>query len=141
LISATLTKRADGSSDQACLANLSTALATSLAETIGSEAQRQIQRTATQGNSFEVVLYSVLKVPAKVRRAFNEQLVKIAEEVAEGNATDSSRSFTVQAKGNFKTKLEDFLDDLKEQVPELKDARLDSRGGIVYVCIEGKCPQ
>lgn len=141
LPSATIVKSAAGNNDQDCQANLATALATSVAETVGSAAQREIQRVATQGSSFEVVLYSALKVPPKVRKAFKEQLAKVAGDIAEGNATENQRSYTVQAKGNFKSDLEDFLDELKEQLPELKDARMDSRGTIVYICVEGKCPQ
>jgi hypothetical protein len=140
LASGTINKRAIGSSDQSCKANLSTALATSLAETIGTTAQREIQRVATQGESFQVTLYSVLKVPAKVRRSFTEQLQKMSDEFAEGNVTDSSREFIVQAKGNFKTKLEDAIEDMKEGFPEMKDARVDSKGNRVVICIEGKCP-
>jgi len=140
LASGTINKRAIGSSDQACRANLSTALATSLAETVSTTAQREIQRVATQGETFEVTLYSVLKVPAKVRRSFTEQLQKMSDEFSEGNTTDTSREFIVQAKGNFKTKIEDMIEDMKEGFPEMKDARLDSKGNRLVICIEGKCP-
>jgi hypothetical protein len=140
LASGTINKRAIGSSDQTCRANLSTALATSLAETVSTTAQREIQRVATQGETFEVMLYSVLKVPAKVRRSFTEQLQKMTDEFSEGNTTDTSREFIVQAKGNFKTKVEDMMEDMKESFPEMKDARLDSKGNRLVVCIEGKCP-
>lgn len=140
LASGTINKRAIGSSDQTCRANLSTALATSLAETVSTTAQREIQRVATQGETFEVTLYSVLKVPAKVRRSFTEQLQKMTDEFSEGNTTDTSREFIVQAKGNFKTKVEDMVEDMKESFPEMKDARLDSKGNRLVICIEGKCP-
>ncbi len=140
LPSATINKRANGSNDLDCRANLSQALATTVAEQVGSVIQRTAQRVATQGNTFNVTLYSVLKVPAKVRRAFTEQLQKLGEDFSEGNTTDTSREYIIQAKGSFKTKLEDFLDDLKEANPELKDARLDSKGNNLIICIEGKCP-
>ncbi len=140
LFSDTIVKTAYGSDNQMCISNLSTAMATTLAESIGMKAQRDIQKTATQGLSYEVTLYSVLKVPAKVRRAFTEQLQKLSDEVVEGNASETLRSFTVQAKANFKTKLEDVMEDLKEQFPDLKDARFDAKGNRLTVCIEGKCP-
>jgi hypothetical protein len=140
LFSGTLVKSATGSSDQICKANLSQALATNLAETIGTNAQREIQRTATQGASFDVTLYSVLKVPFKVKKAFTEQLQKMGDEFAEGNVTDNSRSFTVQAKGNIKGKIEDLMEELREGFPEMKDARMDVKGNRIVVCIEGKCP-
>lgn len=140
LVSETMVKRAVGSSDQSCKANLSTALATSLAEKIGVNAQKEIQITATQGSSFDVALFSVLKVPAKVRRNFTEKLQKLSDEVVEGNATETIRSFVVQAKGNFKTKIEDLVEDMKEEFPEMKDARMEAKGNQLTICIEGKCP-
>lgn len=140
LFSGTLVKSATGSSDQICKANLSQALATNLAETIGTNAQREIQRTATQGASFDVTLYSVLKVPFKVKKAFTEQLQKMSDEFAEGNVTDTSRTFNVQAKGNIKGKVEDLMEELREGFPEMKDARMDVKGNRITVCIEGKCP-
>lgn len=140
LFSGTLVKSATGSSDQICKANLSQALATNLAETIGTNAQREIQRTATQGSSFDVTLYSVLKVPFKVKKAFTEQFQKMGDEFTEGNVTDTSRSFTVLAKGNIRGKIEDLMEELREIHPEMKDARMDVKGTRIVVCIEGKCP-
>lgn len=140
LPSATINKRATGSNDMDCRANLSQALATTVAEQVGSVVQREVQRVATQGKTFEVTLYSVLKVPAKVRRAFTDQMQKLGEEFSEGNVTDTSREYIVQAKGNFKTKLEDIMEDMKEGNPEMKDARMDSKGNKLIICIEGKCP-
>lgn len=140
LFSGTLVKSATGSSDQICKANLSQALATNLAETIGTNAQREIQRTATQGSSFDVTLYSVLKVPFKVKKAFTEQFQKMGDEFTEGNVTDTSRSFTVLAKGNIRGKIEDLMEELRETHPEMKDARMDVKGTRIVVCIEGKCP-
>ncbi len=140
LFSDTIVKGATGSSDQACRANLSSALATALAEAVGTRAQREIQRTGTQGQSYEIALYSVLKVPFKVKKNFAEQLQKMSDEFVEGNATDTSRNFTVQAKGNFKTKVEDLMEEMKDQFPDMKEARLESKGNRLVVCIEGKCP-
>ena len=144
LFSGTINKTAVGSSDQNCRANLSSALATELAEKIGTTAQREIQRAGTQGQShgqsYEVTLYSVLKVPFKVKKNFSEQLQKMTDEFIEGNATDTARNFTVQAKGSFKTKVEDLMEEMRDSFPEMKEARLESKGNRLVVCIEGKCP-
>jgi len=140
LVSETINKAAVGSSDQSCRANLSSALATELAEKVGTKAQRAIQQAGTQGQTYEVALYSVLKVPFKVKKNFSEQLQKMTDEFVEGNATDTARNFTVQAKGSFKTKVEDLMEEMREGFPEMKDARLESTGNRLVVCIEGKCP-
>lgn len=140
LFSGTISKTAVGSSDQSCRANLSGALATELAEKVGATGQREIQRAGTQGQSYEVALYSVLKVPFKVKKNFSEQLQKMTDEFTEGNTTDTTRNFTVQAKGSFKTKVEDLMEEMRDAFPEMKEARLESKGNRLLVCIEGKCP-
>ena len=140
LFSDTIVASAKGSSDQVCKDNLSQAMATNLAESISTSAVREIQLAATQGSSLEVTLYSVLKVPFKVKKGFTEQLQKMGDEFTEGNSTENSRTFLLQAKGNVKGKVEDLMEELREQLAEMKDARMEAKGNRITICIEGKCP-
>jgi hypothetical protein len=140
LFSGTLIKAATGSSNENCKAQLSQALATGLAETISTNARREVQLTATQGSSFEVTLYSVLKVPYKVKKDFVEKLQKISDEFKDLNQTDTAKSYAVKSKDSVKSKVEDFMEELREQYPEMKNAIMDTKGNRITVCIEGKCP-
>jgi hypothetical protein len=119
LFSSTLTKSATGSSDQNCNANLSNALATELAEKISTSTLQQIQLTATQGSSFDLNLYSVLKVPFKVKKGFTDELKKICDEFAEGNSTETTKSFILQSKSDIKDKVEELMEGFREQLPEI----------------------
>jgi hypothetical protein len=142
LASATLGKRAQGSSDQDCRTNLATALATELAKTVGNEAAKEIQLAATQGQSFYVTLYSNQKVSSSIRRAFTKKLESMVEQIQEGNVTDNSRTFIVQAKKGFRSKLEDFADDLAEENKDaMKGFKLIAKGNRVIICLEGTCPK
>lgn len=127
LASGTINKRAQGSSDQDCRANLATAMASELAKIVGNTATRELQMAATQGQSFYVTLYSKSRVPAKVRREVQEKLQGMAEQFAEDNITDNSRTYVVQAKGNFRGKIQDLVEDMAESVGEMKLASVKSR--------------
>lgn len=141
LASGTINKRAQGSSDQDCRANLATAMASELAQIVGNTATRELQMAATQGQSFYVTLYSKSRVPAKVRREVQEKLQGMAEQFTEDNITDNSRTYVVQAKGNFRGKIQDLVEDMAESVGEMKLASVKSSGNRMVICIEGSCPK
>jgi hypothetical protein len=138
LVTGTLNKRAEGSSDQNCRANLSTALATELAETVGNAATRELQLAATQGQAYTVTLYSESSISRRVGGPFEDGLRSLAGEVREDKRTESSRIYIVSAKGNdFNRRLERLLDDLGEG---MRSAEIKTAGNRVVVCIEGRCP-
>ena len=144
-VSGTIGKRALGSSDQNCRTNLSEALARSLADTVGTSAQRELQQANNQGRTYTVALYSALRVPAKLRRDFSAK-VKALDGVVEvsddSNATEEMRRWTVTAKGNFSEKVEDLIDEVIEaDSSAYKAARFEKRGNRMVFCVEGKCPQ
>lgn len=141
LASGTINKRAQGSSDQDCRANLATAMATELAQIVGNTATRELQMAATQGQSFFVTLYSKTRVPAKVRREVQAKLEGIAEQFSEDNITDNSRTYVIQAKGNFRGKVQDLVDDMAESLGEMRMASMKSSGNRMIICIEGSCPK
>ena len=101
LVSTTIVQRAEGSSDQDCRANLAQAMATNVAAVVGDRITRERQLTASQGSNFDVMLYSALRIPVKVRREFTASLQKLVESMEEGDTTDSSRRWMVAAKGPF----------------------------------------
>ena len=143
-ISGTIVKRALGSSDQNCRANLSEAMARSLADTVGTSAQRELQQAATQGRSYTLALYSSARVPAKLRRDFSAK-VKALDGVVEvnddDNASEGMRRWTVVAKGNFSEKIDDLIDEIVEaDGSAYKAARFEKRGNRMVFCVEGKCP-
>lgn len=140
LISGTLGKRAQGSSDQECRTNLATALATELASTVGNTAAKEVQLAATQGQSFYVTLYSDKKISSAIRREFTKKLEAMGK-IEEGNSTDTSRAWVIQAASGFRTKLEDIVDDLSSANAEAKDAKMIAKGNRVVVCLEGNCPK
>jgi len=138
LASGTLNKRGQGTSDQDCRSNLSTALATELAQTIGNSATRELQLIATQGQSYTVTLYSALRINRRVGVGFEEKLKEVAGNLREDKTTESARTYVVQAKGgDFRRQLERMLDSLGDA---MKDAEVNSKGNRLVVCIEGKCP-
>lgn len=142
LISGTLGKRAQGSSDQDCRTNLATALATELASTVGNTAAKEIQLAATQGQSFYVMLYSAKKVTPGVRRSFTKKLESMVEKYEEDNVTDTSRSFVVQAKTGFRSKLEEFVEDMAEENKDvMKNFKMVAKGNRIVICLEGSCPK
>ena len=141
LVSATIVKRADGSSDQDCRANLAQAMASNVAEVVGNTISRERQLIASQLNSFQVTLYSALRIPAKVRHEFTASLQKMANSVQEGDTTDSTRQWTVAAKGEFKNRLEDLMEEMSGTISEMKEARMKTKGTQIVICIEGKCPE
>jgi hypothetical protein len=142
-VSGTIGKRALGSSDQNCRTNLAEAMARSLADTVGTAAQRELQQAATQGKIYTVAIYSALRLPAKLKREFSAK-VKGLEGVVEvsdaENATEEMRRWTVQAKGNFSEKIDDLIDDIIEGGESYKAARFEKRGNRMVFCVEGKCP-
>jgi hypothetical protein len=142
LISGTLGKRAQGSSDQDCRTNLATALATELASTVGNTAAKEIQLAATQGQSFYVMLYSAKRVAPGVRRSFTKKLETMVEKYEEDNVTDNSRSFVVQAKTGFRSKLEEFVEDMAEENKDsMKNFKMVAKGNRIAICLEGTCPK
>jgi hypothetical protein len=142
LISGTLGKRAQGTSDQDCRTQLATALATELASTVGNTAAKELQLAATQGQSFYVMLYSTQRVAPSVRRSFTKKLESMAEKYEEDNVTDNSRSFVVQAKTGFRSKLEEFVEDLAEENKEsMKNFKMVAKGNRMVICLEGACPK
>jgi len=143
LVSATITKRAEGSIDTNCRDNLAEAMATEVAKTIGEEATQDIQRVAKQGKSYSVTLYSRLDIPARLKRDFKRGIEKLAaspDEIQEGNSSEGVQQWTVTAKGQFKDQLLDLALDIGDKYEEAKKIEVESRGTKIYVCIEGKCP-
>ena len=140
LVSGTLGKRAQGSSDQNCMTNLATALATELAGIIGNSAAREIQLAASQGTSFYITLYSNKKIVPSIRREFTKKLESMGD-TKEENTSDNARAWVIQATGNFKTKIEDLKDDLASAYPEAKNATMLAKGNRLVVCLEGSCPK
>ncbi|MDB5937393.1 MAG: hypothetical protein JWQ01_4737 [Massilia sp.] len=142
-VSGTIGKRALGSSDQNCRTNLAEAMARSLADTVGTAAQRELQQAATQGKTYNVAIYSALRLPAKLKREFSAK-VKGLEGVVEvsdaENASEEMRSWTVQAKGNFGEKIDDLIDEIIESGETYKAARFQKKGNRMVFCVEGKCP-
>lgn len=143
-ISGTIVKRASGSSDQNCRANLSEAMASALAESVGTSAQREVQIAATRGRSYVVALYSDSRVPAKLRRDFSAKIKEAAgvvEVIADDNASEGMRRWTVVAKGNFAETVEDLIDEIAEgEGSNYKNARFEQSGNRMVFCVEGKCP-
>jgi len=138
IASGTLNKRAQGTSDQDCRSNLSTALATELAQTIGNAATRELQLIATQGQSYTVTLYSALRINRRIGVNFEEKLKEVAGNLREDKTTESARVYVVQAKGgDFRRQVERMLDSLGDA---MKDAEVQNKGNRLVVCIEGKCP-
>lgn len=143
LVSATITKRAEGSIDTNCRDNLAEAMATEVAKTVGEEATQDIQRVARQGKSYSVTLYSRLDIPARLKRDFKRGMEKLAaspDEIQEGNSSEGVQQWTVTAKGQFKDQLLDLALDIGDKYEEAKKIEVESRGTKIYVCIEGKCP-
>jgi hypothetical protein len=142
-VSGTIGKRAMGSSDQNCRTNLAEAMARSLADTVGTAAQRSLQQAAALGKLYTVALYSTTRVPAKLRREFSAK-IKGVEGVVEvnddGNASEDMRRWTVQAKGNFAENVEDLIDAIAEGGEAYKAARFEKRGNRMVFCVEGQCP-
>lgn len=137
LVSATLNKGAQGTSDQNCRSNLSTALATELAQTIGNAATRELQLVATQGKSYTVTLFSLTAISRRVGGPF-EDLLKAIGSVRDDKRTDSARVYTVSYKGgDFARRLEKLLDDMGDAG---KAGEVANRGNRYVVCLEGKCP-
>ena len=141
LVSGTINKRAQGSSDQDCRANLATAMATELAQIVGNTATKELQIAATQGQSFYVTIYSKTRIPPKVRREVTEKLQGMAEQFAEDNVTDNARTYVMQAKGNFRSKVQDLIEDMAESVGEMKLASVKANGNRMVICVEGSCPK
>jgi len=142
LISATLGKRAQGSSDQDCRTSLATALASELASQVGNSAAKEIQLAAVQGQSFYVMLYSNKRITPVIRREFTKKIESLTEKYEEDNVTDNSRTFVVQAKTGFRSKLEDLKDDMADAYPDqMKDSKLIAKGNRVVICLEGVCPK
>jgi hypothetical protein len=143
-ISGTIVKRASGSSDQNCRANLSEAMARTLADTVSSSAQRELQLAATQGRNYTLALYSASRVPAKLRREFSARvkaLDGVVEVMDDENATEGMRRWTVVAKGNFSEKIDDLIDEIVEsESSTYKAARFEKHGNRMVFCVEGKCP-
>jgi hypothetical protein len=142
--SGTIGKRATGSSDQNCRTNLADALARSLADTIGTKAQRDLQQAAVQGTPYTVSVYSTARIPGKLRRDFEQRVQALAGvvEFGEGdNATDELRSYKVVAKGNFSTLVNDLVDEyIEADNSAYRAGRFERRGNTLMFCIEGKCP-
>lgn len=144
-VSGTIGKRAIGSSDQNCRTNLAEALARSLADTVGTTAQRELQQASAQGRTYTLALYSAISVPAKLRRQFSAKMKAldgVVEVNDDGNATEEMRRWTVVAKGNFSEKIDDLIDEVIESDNSAyKAARFEKRGNRMVFCVEGKCPQ
>ena len=142
---ATIDKQASGSSDQNCRASLADALARSVAETIGTKAQRDLQQGSVQGNPYIVSVYSAQRIPGKLRRDFEARLKEIAGvvEFGEGdNASDELRSWKVLAKGNFGSLVNDLVDEyIEADNSAFRLGRFERRGNKLMFCIEGKCPE
>jgi hypothetical protein len=137
LVSGTVVKRAEGSSDQLCRASLSTALATELAQTVGSAASRELQLSA--GQVFSVTLYSGSGISRRLGGAFEDTLRKLAQQDLKEQSRDKiSRAWTVQWKGqDLSRRIELVLDALG---PDMVNAEVESSGSTIFVCVEGKCP-
>jgi hypothetical protein len=143
-ISGTIVKRALGSSDQNCRANLSEAMARALADNVGTNVQRELQQAATQGRNYTLALYSSSRVPAKLRRDFSARvkaLEGVVDVMDDENATEGMRRWTVVAKGNFSEKIDDLIDEIVEaDGSAYKTARFEKHGNRMVFCVEGKCP-
>lgn len=142
--SGTIGKRASGTSDQNCRTNLADALARTLADTIGTKAQRDLQQAAVQGTPYTVSVYSTARIPGKLRRDFEQRVQALAGivEFGEGdNASDELRSWKVVAKGNFSSLVNDLVDEyIEADNSAFRAGRFERRGNTLMFCIEGKCP-
>lgn len=144
LVSGTIAKRAEGSIDTNCRDNLAQAMATELAKIIGESAARDLQRTQTLGQSYLVTLYSRLAIPGRLKRDFKKALNSLAnapEDVQEGNTTEALAQWTVTAKGQFSSKLEEASYEISDKFEQAKELSYKKVGNKIFVCIEGKCPE
>ena len=138
LVSGTLVKRAEGSSDQDCRSNLSTALATELAQTVGNAATRELQLLAQNGQAFTVTLYSKDRITRGIGGAFEDALRGLVGELREQSRDEATRVYTLSLKGgDLPRRIEKLLDSLGA---EMKNAEVQSKGNRVVVCVEGRCP-
>ena len=143
-VSGTIGKLASGSSDQNCRTNLAEAMARSLADTVGTGAQNDLQMAATKGRAYSIALYSALRIPGKLRREFSSRIPElegVVEVDADTNASEEMRRWDVIAKGSFAEKVEDLIDEIIEaDNSAYKDGRFEKRGNRMIFCVEGKCP-
>ncbi len=141
----TIGKRASGSSDQNCRANLADALARSLAETIGTKARRDLQQASAQGSPYVVSVYSAQRIPGKLRRDFEARMKEMngVVEFGEGdNASAELYSWKVTAKGNFGTQVNDLVDEyIEADNSAFRGGRYERRGNRLLFCLDGKCPE
>ncbi|NNG23500.1 hypothetical protein [Telluria aromaticivorans] len=141
----TIGKRASGSSDQNCRANLADALARSLAETIGTKARRDLQQASAQGSPYVVSVYSAQRIPGKLRRDFEARIKEMTGvvEFGEGdNASAELYSWKVTAKGNFGTQVNDLVDEyIEADNSAFRGGRYERRGNRLLFCLDGKCPE
>ena len=147
LVSGKINKRTEAAVDSECRDFLADALATELAKIIGQEATGDLQRAARNGEPYSVSLFSRLEIPNRLKRDFRKILLELAtspDEVGDGNSEEVSggqkAQWTVTAKGQFKSTLEDKVFDLSDKYPEAKKVSFDAQGTRIYVCLEGKCP-
>lgn len=144
-VSETIAKRAQGTSDQNCRANLADALARSVADAVGTKAQRSLQQAGAQGSPYIVSVYSAQRVPGKLRREFERRVQEIAGVVEFGDgdsATDELRSWKVLAKGNFGNLVNDLVDEyIEADNSAFRNGRFERRGNRLLFCIDGKCPE
>lgn len=144
-VSDMLVKRASGSSDQNCRANLADALARSLAEAIGTKAQRELQQGETQGKPWVITVYSAQRIPGKLRRDFETRVQALSGIVEFGqgdSASDEVRSYNVLAKGNFGNVVNDLVDEyIEADGGAYRNGRFERRGNTLLFCLDGKCPE
>ena len=66
----------------------------------------------------------------------------MVEKYEEDNVTDTSRSFIVQAKTGFRSKLEEFVEDMAEENQDsMKNFKMIAKGNRMVICLEGTCPK
>lgn len=139
LIADTVKGEAEGDKDQGCRQNLADALATKLAEKISLSASQDIQRRATQGESFFVSMFSGKKIKSSIMIAFPEQLKAITKEMKEDANRDMS--YIVKAKDGFINRLKIVVAQMSEENPDARNAKVLVKGGRVVVSLDGTAPK
>ena len=140
LIVGTLTKVAQGRDDADCRNNLSTALATELAQTVGNAATRELQRIANNGEAYTVSLFSMKNIPRRVGSNFDDALKELAGEnnLREIKSDSKILIYTMTVKGaDLKRRISKMLDKIGDA---FNDASVETKGNRLVVCLEGTCP-
>lgn len=136
-----LPAEATGVGDQDCRAKLGTALATALARTLGERANKALNARSSRGGVYTLFLYSASALQRSDRRAFVDELTKIAGvKASEPTVKENYIAISVQYAGSLKKEIDNVLDKMP---PNWNKAAILDKANKICVGIEGggACPQ